>query len=114
MSLRLDPVIITESFSQTDGNQAIDVSSFSRVFQVTAIPSVGATGTLKFSMQTWDDGVNTSSYETIIDTSTSAQQEINLASAKSFKVTGMIKRLRVEPTTVVGTYKLVIQQVEAL
>jgi len=71
-------------------------------FQVTIIPSAGATGTVTPTVKARGG----SSFESITDNGIAIS--VNLASPLTFRVFGMIDSIKLTPATLVGSFDVVI------
>lgn len=101
------PITVTDR-DQADGNVEVNANSNCDKFVFTVIPSSGATGTLAFSIRPH----STASFEPIIDPDTNNQQIITLnGTSRTFVLLDYFSNgFRIEPTSVTGTYSVVIQQ----
>ena len=73
-----------------------------REFQVTIIPSAGATGTVTPTVK----ASGGSGFESITDNGIAIS--VNLASPLTFRIFGMIDAIKLTPATLVGTFSAVI------
>lgn len=107
MSTKYDD-ILTEAFSQADGQVEIALDRLANYFQVTVIPAQGATGSLEFQVRMRADA----DYEQILDATTSSIQTLELTGAtKTFTLEGYwAESLRVSPQAITGSYTILIQQ----
>ena len=74
----------------------------SKEFQVTIVPSNGATGTVTPTVKARGG----SSFESITDNGVAIS--VNLASPLTFRIFGMIEAIKLTPATLVGTFSAVI------
>lgn len=105
---------VTSTLTQVTGNTEITPPIFAKYYQITIVPSSGATGTVALSFQSYDDGSVTSNFEPILNPDTGTQEIINLASPRSIAFRGLVNKFRVEPTSVVGSYKVIIRGARGL
>ena len=100
--------MITYQNSKNTGLTAeteISIDSTGRIskeFQVTIVPSAGATGTVTPTVKARGG----SSFESIADNGIAIS--VNLASPLTFRVFGMIDAIKLTPATLVGTFSAVI------
>lgn len=100
---RYEDIEVT-GLTQAGGDQIILVNRSATFIQVSA---TGTSGTLGFSVRVRED----KPFIPIADPLNPQQQQtLDLASPNAFQFSGFWQAIRVEPSTVTGTYDVLIQQ----
>lgn len=100
--------IALEDLSQADGNTVQNLIGEANYFQLSFIPSTSATGTVGIMIQS----VPQDDFVPLLNPSTRAPEVVDLASTDNpIVIDGYkLRAVRFDPTSVVGSYSVYIQQ----
>lgn len=101
------PQSVTSGLTQAMGTKNISVDGLADTYQITIIPSSGATGSVAFQARV--DKI--APFETVYDSTGATAVSINLASTKlTFTITNIkLESINVLPTSVVGSYSVLVK-----
>lgn len=101
------PQILTSDLTQVIGTTNISVDGLADSYQITIIPSSGATGTVTFQGRV--DKI--APFETIYDSTGTSALSIDIASSKlTFVITNLkLESINTIPTSVVGSYSVLVK-----